>query len=68
VFPFGATLNVQKPAIPILSSGTVSYPLNRPIGAVYYNPVRLIRNLLLLSQFPFNITVIAFSLGKERSL
>ncbi|KAI8825976.1 uncharacterized protein EV422DRAFT_491623 [Fimicolochytrium jonesii] len=38
VYPFGATLNVQKPAIPILSSGTVSYPLNRPVGAAYVNP------------------------------
>ncbi|KAI9138292.1 hypothetical protein BKA69DRAFT_788310 [Paraphysoderma sedebokerense] len=38
VFPFGSSLNVQKPAIPILSSGNVSYPLNRPIGAVYSNP------------------------------
>lgn len=35
VFPYGATLNVQKPALPILSSGPISYPLNRPIGAVY---------------------------------
>ncbi|KAI9361244.1 hypothetical protein DFJ73DRAFT_814531 [Zopfochytrium polystomum] len=35
VYPFGATLNVQKPAIPILASGTVSYPLNRPIAAAY---------------------------------
>lgn len=34
VFPYGATLNVQKPAIPILSSGPISYPLNRPIAAV----------------------------------
>ncbi|KAJ3041030.1 Intraflagellar transport protein 52 [Rhizophlyctis rosea] len=38
LYPFGATLNVQKPAIPLLSSGTVSYPLNRPIGAVYVHP------------------------------
>jgi intraflagellar transport protein 52 len=35
VYPFGASLNVQKPAVPILSSGTISYPLSRPIGAVY---------------------------------
>jgi intraflagellar transport protein 52 len=35
VFPYGATLNVQKPADPILSSGPISYPLNRPIAAVY---------------------------------
>jgi intraflagellar transport protein 52 len=38
VYPFGATVNVQKPAVPILSSGTVSYPLNRPIGAAYIHP------------------------------
>ncbi|KAI8920091.1 hypothetical protein DFJ77DRAFT_427120 [Powellomyces hirtus] len=38
IYPFGATLNVQKPAIPILSSGSVSYPLNRPVGAVYSQP------------------------------
>lgn len=35
VYPFGATLNIQPPAIPVLSSGTISYPLNRPIGAIY---------------------------------
>mmetsp|Transcript_55000 Transcript_55000/g.128631 ORF Transcript_55000/g.128631 Transcript_55000/m.128631 type:complete len:445 (-) Transcript_55000:61-1395(-) len=35
VYPYGATLNVQKPAMPILSSGPISYPLNRPIAAVY---------------------------------
>ena len=35
VYPYGATLNVQKPAVPILSSGFISYPLNRPIAAVY---------------------------------
>ena len=35
VFPYGATLNVQKPAIPLLSTGQESYPLNRPVLAVY---------------------------------
>ena len=35
VYPHGATLNVQKPAIPILSSGTASYPLSRPLGALF---------------------------------
>ena len=28
-------MNVQKPAVPILSSGTVSYPLNRPVAGFY---------------------------------
>jgi intraflagellar transport protein 52 len=41
VYPFGATINVQKPAVPILSSGSTSYPFNRPIGACYVNPVFL---------------------------
>lgn len=40
VYPRGATLNVQKPAVPILSSGYIAYPLNRPVGAVYTNKVR----------------------------
>mmetsp|Transcript_26390 Transcript_26390/g.60066 ORF Transcript_26390/g.60066 Transcript_26390/m.60066 type:complete len:455 (+) Transcript_26390:74-1438(+) len=38
VFPYGATLNAQKPALPILSSGPISYPLNRPVAAVYPDP------------------------------
>jgi len=36
VYPYGATLNVQAPGMAILSSGPISYPLNRPIGAVYH--------------------------------
>lgn len=35
VYPYGATLNVQKPAISVLSSGYIAYPLNRPVGAVW---------------------------------
>merc|ERR1711934_838608 len=35
MYPYGATLNVQKPAVPILSTGYIAYPLNRPIGAVF---------------------------------
>jgi intraflagellar transport protein 52 len=34
LYAYGASINVEKPAIPILSSGSVSLPLNRPIGAV----------------------------------
>lgn len=33
VYPYGCTLTVQKPAIAVLSSGSTSYPLNRPICA-----------------------------------
>jgi len=37
VYPYGATLNVNKPAVPIMSSGPISFPANRPIGAFYTN-------------------------------
>lgn len=33
VYPYGATLSVQAPAVPILSSGKIAYPMNRPLGA-----------------------------------
>eukprot|EP00392_Amoebophrya_sp_AT5.2_P015561 g15768.t1 len=41
VYPFGATMNVQKPAVPVLSTGPISYPLNRPICAVHEGSGRL---------------------------
>jgi intraflagellar transport protein 52 len=34
VYPYGSTLNVQKPAVALLSSGPIAYPLNRPLVAV----------------------------------
>lgn len=33
-----ATLTVQKPALPILSSGKIAYPMNRAIGATWQDP------------------------------
>ncbi|KAJ4454354.1 putative Intraflagellar transport protein 52 [Paratrimastix pyriformis] len=38
VFPYGATLSVQKPAVPILSTGDLCFPMHRPIAAVYKHP------------------------------
>ncbi|KAM9296081.1 intraflagellar transport protein 52 homolog [Gastrophryne carolinensis] len=35
VYPYGATLNVIKPAVAILSTGSICFPLNRPIMAFY---------------------------------
>eukprot|EP00906_Rhabdomonas_costata_P003986 RCo005980 len=35
VYPYGCTLNVQKPSFPVLSSGYIAYPLNRPVAAVH---------------------------------
>lgn len=38
LYPYGATLNVAKPAIAVLSSGSVAFPLNRPVCAFYVHP------------------------------
>lgn len=38
VYPYGATMTVQSPAHPVLSSGPISYPLNRPIAGVWEKP------------------------------
>ncbi len=32
VFPHGSTISVSKPAVPIMSSGKIAYPMNRPLG------------------------------------
>lgn len=40
VYPFGATLNVMKPAVAILSTGSICFPLNRPVLAFYQHEVR----------------------------
>lgn len=41
LYPYGATLNIAKPAVAVLSSGSVSFPLNRPVCAFYLHPVSL---------------------------
>ncbi|PNF19238.1 Intraflagellar transport protein 52-like protein [Cryptotermes secundus] len=35
VYPYGATLNVAQPAVAVLSTGSVAFPLNRPVCALY---------------------------------
>ena len=35
VYPNGSTLEVIPPSLPILSSGAISFPVKRPIGAVW---------------------------------
>ncbi|KAM8775123.1 intraflagellar transport protein 52 homolog isoform 3-T3 [Rhynchonycteris naso] len=35
VYPFGATLSVMRPAVAVLSTGSVCFPLNRPVLAFY---------------------------------
>lgn len=40
VYPYGATMTVQAPAHPILSSGPISYPLNRPVAGVWERPAQ----------------------------
>lgn len=38
VYPHGLTFNTTRPCIPILSSGFMAYPLNRPITVVWESP------------------------------
>mmetsp|Transcript_5342 Transcript_5342/g.10193 ORF Transcript_5342/g.10193 Transcript_5342/m.10193 type:complete len:540 (-) Transcript_5342:95-1714(-) len=33
VYPFGCTLTIDRPAMPIITSGKMSFPANRPLGA-----------------------------------
>jgi len=40
VYPYGATLNIRKPSVCMLSSGPISFPANRPVGAFYTSPRR----------------------------
>ena len=35
LYPYGATLNAIKPSIAALSTGSASFPLNRPVCALY---------------------------------
>lgn len=35
VYPYGATLTLQKPAAAILSSGLMAHPVRQPIGAIW---------------------------------
>jgi len=35
VYPYGSTLAITLPSVPILTSGPISFPLNRPVCAVY---------------------------------
>ncbi|KAK0180960.1 hypothetical protein PV327_003287 [Microctonus hyperodae] len=38
LYSYGATLNVVKPSVVALSSGTMAIPSNRPICAYYFSP------------------------------
>jgi intraflagellar transport protein 52 len=35
VYPYGCTLSVQSPSVPLLSSGALSYPVNKHLMAAY---------------------------------
>ncbi|XP_063311762.1 intraflagellar transport protein 52 homolog isoform X1 [Pelobates fuscus] len=41
LYPYGATLNIMKPAMAILSTGSVCFPLNRPILGFYHSRVNV---------------------------
>jgi len=35
VYPFGTSMKVKEPSIPILTSGSVSYPVNEAVLSLY---------------------------------
>ncbi|KAJ8966447.1 hypothetical protein NQ317_003193 [Molorchus minor] len=37
VYPFGCTMNVSKPSVVAFTSGSASFPVDRPLGALYYD-------------------------------
>jgi intraflagellar transport protein 52 len=37
LYPYGCSLDVFKPAMPLIGSGSTSYPAGRPVGAFYYS-------------------------------
>jgi intraflagellar transport protein 52 len=40
IYPYGSTINVRKPSFPLLSTGPISFPANRPVSAFYVSPRR----------------------------
>lgn len=44
VYPFGTTLSVQHPGLTILSSGPISFPINRPVAAVWEDESKKLMN------------------------
>jgi intraflagellar transport protein 52 len=38
VYPHGCTLTVQRPAVPLLSSGCICFPMQRPLAAAWEGP------------------------------
>lgn len=53
VYPYGATLSVMKPAVAVLSTGSVCFPLNRPVLAFHQGKVR--GTITFLFSFPDRI-------------
>ena len=45
LYPFGASINVAKPAVPLLSTGSVAFPSNRPV----YNRQTVTLHTVILS-------------------
>lgn len=37
IYPFGCTMSVNKPSVVAFTSGSASFPVDRPLGALYYD-------------------------------
>jgi intraflagellar transport protein 52 len=51
IYPYGATINVRKPSFPLLTTGPISFPANRPVCGFYMSPRR--GKLLVMGSMQF---------------
>lgn len=53
IYPFGCTLNVIKPSFIGFTSGCTTFPVDRPLGALYFNE----KSSTLVNYFIINLSV-----------
>jgi intraflagellar transport protein 52 len=51
VYPFGCSLAVKAPSVPLLTSGPISYPVNQPVCAYYQSKNKGV--LLVIGSYRF---------------
>lgn len=57
VYPYGCTMNVSKPSAVAFTSGSSTFPVDRPLGAIYANHQT---SKLFLNNFVFVCAIISF--------
>lgn len=58
IYSFGCTLNVIKPSVVAFTSGSTTFPVDRPLGAMYVNENSGVNDLKVVQNF--RLTVLPF--------